>query len=260
MKKTLLACLLTIFAFLLCSCSGHVETLTNGFFQYNPDTNDYSLFFSLLDQNNKAMAANADVEIKIINTEGEQLFNETRSITPADFDTYSSDDAGEQFLANIRIPAVEVSPGLSQNGTVYFHVYDTENFEFEELSLPISYILPLKEFHFDTDSLPLEVKQLDFDNSVQSAFRIDDIRFEQQSTLPTYVSVIISGEKIVETQSIHNLFSYKLYDSMGYLVNAGQISLNGPLSLGDKFRNDSLFFYDLTPGETYTLQLLDFHW
>lgn len=39
----------------------------------------------------------------------------------------------------------------------------------------------------------------------------------------------------------------------------GDIVYEGTTS-GDKFKDDSLTIYDLMPGETYTLQLLDYGW
>ena len=58
----------------------------------------------------------------------------------------------------------------------------------------------------------------------------------------------------------YDIVSYKLYDSEGYLSDSGQIYLGTSLSVGDKFKDDSLTIYDLMPGETYTLQLLDYGW
>ena len=40
-----------------------------------------------------------------------------------DFSYYSSQAAGEQYLANVRIPAAEIKAGTSASGKVYFTVY-----------------------------------------------------------------------------------------------------------------------------------------
>ena len=55
------------------------------------------------------------------------------------------------------------------------------------------------------------------------------------------------------------MISYKLYDSVGYLVDSGNIYLSS-LSTGDKFKDDSVVIYDITPGESYTFQLSEYSW
>ena len=45
----------------------------------------------------------------------------------------------------------------------------------------------------------------------------------------------------------------------GYLVGSGNIYLSS-LSAGDKFRDDSVVIYGITPGESYTFQLLEYSW
>ena len=54
------------------------------------------------------------------------------------------------------------------------------------------------------------------------------------------------------------MISYKLYDSAGYLVDSGDIYLSS-LSPGDKFKDNSVIIYDITPGESYTFQLSEYN-
>ena len=85
--------------------SANIETLKGWSFQYNQRTNDYSLFFGLLDGGDEEVSANVDVDIRIVNDSGEEVYSATNSVTGDDFGYYESAAAGERYLANVRIPA-----------------------------------------------------------------------------------------------------------------------------------------------------------
>ena len=53
------------------------------------------------------------------------------------------------------------------------------------------------------------------------------------------------------------MIRYKLYDHTGCMISSGNISLSS-LSAGDKFRDDSVVIYDVTPGESYTFRLAEY--
>ncbi len=56
---------------------------------------------------------------------------------------------------------------------------------------------------------------------------------------------------------MYDMFNYKLYDSEGYMLKSGTIFVDS-LDVGDKFRDDSLRLYDITPGEQYTLKFSNY--
>lgn len=120
--------------FLMCSCSAsipyendnieilldnNVENLKSWSFQFNEETNDYSLFFGLLNKNNEEISAEIDVDIRIVNEEGEEVYKETKTVFKTDFDYYTSQAAGVQYLAELRIPAANIISGKSSNGTFF---------------------------------------------------------------------------------------------------------------------------------------------
>ena len=72
--------ILFVFSFsvilLLCGCSrkmssmfieNDIETLKSWSFQFNEGTNDYSLFFGLLNKSDEYISADVDVDIRIVN-------------------------------------------------------------------------------------------------------------------------------------------------------------------------------------------------
>ena len=112
----------------------NIETLKGWSFQYNSGTNDYSLFFGLLNEHDEYISAEVNVDIRIVNDRGEEVYSETQSVSKRDFGTYESQASGKQFLANIRISADDIRKGKSNNGTVYLTVYKDDTVRFDEVN------------------------------------------------------------------------------------------------------------------------------
>lgn len=53
--------------------------------------------------------------------------------------------------------------------------------------------------------------------------------------------------------------AYKLYDSEEYVISSGNVYLDS-LDQDDKFKDDSIVIYDITPGEIYRLVLSEYDW
>ena len=75
------------------------------------------------------------------------------------------------------------------------------------------------------------------------------------------VKITVSGTKTYGNGGslAIDMVNYKLLDSEGYVVDSGTIFLDG-LSEGDKFRDDSILFFDAIPGETYTIVFSEHSW
>ena len=263
MKRFALACGFVI-AVLLLSWRGLsvlcVETLEGWSFQYNEGTDDYSLFFGLADKNDKPLSANVDVDIRIVNDEDEEVYTGTKSVSADDFGYYTSQAAGEQYLANVRISAAEIKAGKSPNGKVYFTVYKENAIQFDEVNCNALYCLPIEDVQVAFDSFPLDLKVKNFMGGTASVIQIHEAQFEFDKDYPLQLTITVIGEKKSgSSNSGYDMISYKLYDSAGYLVNSGNIYLSS-LSTGDKFKDNSVTIYDITPGESYTFQLLEYSW
>ena len=237
-----------VIALLLSGCgssASRVETLKSWSFQYNEGTSDYSLFFGLADKNDKSLSADVDVGIRIVTD---------------DFGYYTSKAAGEQYLANVRIPAAEIKAGKSASGKVYFTVYKENAVQFDEVNCDALYCLPIEDVQVTFDSFPLDLKVKDFMGSTASVIQIQGAEFKFDKDYSPQLTITITGEKKSgSSDSGYDMISYKLYDSAGYLVDSGNIYLSS-LSAGDKFKDDSVVIYDITPGESYTFQLSEYSW
>lgn len=256
--------LLFLLLFLLYGCSAsqtnQVETLKSWSFQFNEGTNDYSVFFGLLNKNGENISVGVDVDIRIINEDGEEVYNATKLVSEADFSYYTSQAAGEQYLANVRIAASDVIPGTSASGRVFLTVYKDDIVSFEEVDCEALYCLPLKDVQLICDTLPLELKIKDYWGNTESIIEINDVAYNFEKEYLPQLEITISGQKTHGTSnSGYDVVGYKLYDSEGYMVDSGNIYLSG-LSEGDKFRDDSIIFYDVTPGMTYVLELTEYNW
>lgn len=237
----------------------YVTKLRSWSFQYNDGTNDYSLFFSLVDDDDKELTASATVAIRIEDEKEHVLYEGIKQITSKDFSYYNSKTSGTHLYAEIRIDKSEIKKGYTSSGKVYLQVQNEDYFYFDEVNCSALYCLPIKGIKMVTqNALPAEIVNRSYDNSIESKFLITDVSYtvDFDSFTEPAIELEIKGKKTYESSSFSlNDFSYKLYDSDGYLVDSGSILLDTELAVGDKFKDSSTTIYDLTPGETYTLVL-----
>lgn len=263
MKKIVFGLLILLFL-PLCGCSlfpqDRIETLTGWSFQLNEGTNDYSLFFGLLNQDGKAIFADVDVDIRIVNEDGEEVYTATASVSEEDFGYYTSQTAGEEYLANVRIPASDIAPGTSESGTVFLTVYKTDVASFDEVHCDALYCLPIKDIQLICDSLPLQLAVPNYLGDMDSVIEINGVAYSFDKDSPSMLKITLSGKKIQgDDASGYDIIGYKLYDSDDYLVDSGSVYLSA-LSEGDKFKDSSIIVYDVIPGTTYVLKLTESDW
>lgn len=235
-----------------------IQILKGWSFQSNSATNDYSLFFGLLNENNEYIAADVDVDIRIVNDVGEEVYSATRAVTSEDFGNYESKANGKQYLANIRIPASDIKSGKSNNGTVYLTVYQGDTVRFDEVNCAALYCLPVADVNLSAEDLPVKIKVKGYDGSTEAVLEITDVSYVYDKNT-SWLKITFSGEKISGRSSTYDTITYKLYDSAGYLVDSSNVYLDS-LSVGDKFKDDSITIYDATPGENYTIQFTEYSW
>ena len=268
MKKLSAVFLILVLIFQLCSCSWlpfestttNIETLKGWSFQYNEGTNDYSIFFALLTDSDRYVSADVDVDIRIVNDNNEEVYRRTCSVTKNDFGYYSSQAAGEQYLANLRIPAADISAGTSANGKVYLTVYKGDFLRFGEVNCEALYCLPVKDVQLIADGLPQEIKVRAYDGKVESKIKIEEVQYTYDKDFASQLRITVTGIKTYgSANSTYDMISYKIYDSDNFMVDSGHLYLSS-LSLNDKFMDDSIVVYDVVPGETYTIKFSEYSW
>lgn len=266
MKKFSLT-LVLLLIFNLCGCSfvsttgtSNVETLKGWSFQYNEGTDDYSVFFALLTKADRYVSADVDVDIRIVNDDDVEVYKATHSVDKDDFGYYTSQVAGEQYLANIRIPASQISAGTNANGKVYLTVYKEDSLRFDEVNCTALYCLPIMDTYLVADGLPVEINVKGYDGKVESKIRIEEVTYIYDKEYTSQLKISIAGSKTFgRTASSYDTIAYKIYDGNGYVTDSGHVFLRG-LTAGDKFKDDSIVVYDATPGETYTIKFSEYTW
>ena len=233
-----------------------VSTLNNWKFQYNEGSNDYSLFFAFFNKEGYAVASDATVEARIVDDNGNELFNSVTTISKDDFGYYTNSIQGEQYLANVRIPESLVARGTSTSGTVFLKIYKTNEFEFNEVNCKALYCLPVKPVTLTTESLPFELDLKDYSGKLKSKIVIEKVTYSFDTRYTSRLEIDIAGIKTYGDDSSYDMFGYKLYDSQGYMVDSGTVSLSR-LAKGDKFKDSTISFYEAVPGEDYTIKFTE---
>lgn len=248
------ACLACLLMVALCACTtSRAETLEDWSFQYDETSETYSLFFALCDSAGRNISADAQVDVRIVNGDEETVYTGSHDIHAEDFGLYTNQSEGERLLANVKIPASDISQGTSSEGTVFFTVSGS-SFAFDECSIEILDDLPLKAIDIRADQLPVELNIQDYGSASHSTIRIDEVSVIQDEYLPDQAVIVLQGEKI-RGSGTYDSFDYKLYDSDEQLVDNGIVMLSG-LSEGERFEDDSLMLFGLVPGERYTLRFI----
>lgn len=260
MKKTVLTFVI-ILILLLTGCTlryTRVEKLKGWYFQYNEVTNDYSVLFGLLDENDRYTSADVDVDIRIVNENDEEVYSATKSVTSDDFASFNSKAAGEEYLAEIRIPAEDISKGKSSNGTIYLTVYNGNNIKFDEVKCSAMYSLPVLDIEFKADMLPVVIDVKDYYGNIESKIQINDVSYVYENDTVPILKVTILGTKTYGNAASYDIINYRIYDNDQYLIDSGYVYLNS-LSQGDKFKDDSIMIYDIEPGKTYTITFSEYN-
>jgi len=103
--------------------------------------------------------------------------------------------------------------------------------------------------------------------SLPRTFTLEDIRelYHLRWGIETSfrdLKITLLGEKVYGKGSSGiacDVIDYKRYDSEGYSIDSGSVFLDS-LREGEKFKDSSIVIYDITPGETYGLQLMEGLW
>lgn len=267
MKKLSLI-LVLLLVLTLCGCSlvptgtttSDVEILKGWSFQHNEGTNDYSVFFALLTEEERYVSADVSVDIRIVNDDGAEVYKATHTVSKDDFGYYTSQAAGKRYLANVRIPASKISAGTNASGKVYLTVYKGDFLRFDEVNCTALYCLPTMDAQLMTEGLPAEINVKGYDGKIESIIKIEEVTYIYDKEYTSQLKITFTGEKTYgETSSSYDVIAYKIYDSEGYMIDSGNAYLRN-LTAGDKFKDDTIVVYDVTPGEIYTIQFYEYAW
>jgi len=231
-----------------------VEYLSDRSIQHN-DTNKCSnLLFSLQDASSNRLTAAATVDIKIINDNNETVYEAVKTIDSSDYSTWTSALLGSRLLASINIYDCEIDEGTTASGKIYFTVYNTTYFSFEETVLTITDNLPTKQTVVKLPELPKEINTYSYNGHIEATIKITDITYEiKQNNIYFYFTGEKTYDKEGQFNSSYCYVGWKLYDSDGYVVKSGTL-MTDKLYTNEKFRDKKEYAFDcISPGKSYFL-------
>lgn len=237
-----------------------------------PD-NVQRVWFSLMDENETRIAAPSIVEVKIINDNNELVYEGTHYLSPDDFGTWTNKLTNTgRLLCSFDIKDEDIRAGSSKNGIFYMTVhYSSEHYYnglFDAISFPewstevsnLPYASPSDSCTIDIPETPITVRSMS-GGTVRSITRIDLIKYEFEdygSEGEVKLSLFFTGEKTHDMEGVSKnracQIGYKLYHE-GYVIESGVLSTS-VLTVGEKYKNETLTFSRLEPGK-FKLQILD---
>lgn len=221
----------------------------------------HRLFFSLQDEKQNRISANASVDIRIVNDNGETVYSSSRQVTSSNFNNWTWALYGEKYVCSIDIPDSEIIAGASKKGTIYFTVYNQGDFAFDESKISIDnlpYISAASSCSINLPSVPIIVNDYSYSGKISSTINLESIQYEFEESYDgktVNLTIYFTGSMIYNNSSTTSFghVGYKLYKD-GYVVESGT-HLTPQLNTGDKFKNSKESFYGLEPG-VYTLEIL----
>lgn len=235
----------------------NVQYIADRSIQYEETTDSFTLLFSFKDKSRKYVSSDATFEIKIVNDDGETIYEGTKDVSKTDFSIWTSQAEGERYLGSVSIPCSEIKKGKTTSGLIYFTVYKNGDILFDESTLDIAYHLPIAQAQLSAPSLPITVGE--YWSMLGSAkVCITDIDYELDEYTGTMMAVNLSGEVVHKDSSFSQImFTYKVLDKEGRVVDSGT-AITDNLSVGDKFKNLTIYVKNIIPGEQYCLELSDY--
>lgn len=109
------------------------------------------------------------------------------------------------------------------------------------------------------DSLPIPLNEYDYNDRIESSWRVNDFRVEIEENYDGLytVEMYFSGEKTYDArgsgQGATCKISWQLFDTEGYVVDSGTV-YSPSVREGEKFRDAKDYIFDLAGG-TYYLEL-----
>lgn len=237
-----------------------------------PD-NVQRVWFSLMDENEEKIAAPSIVEVKIVNDNEELVYEGTHYLSPANFGTWTNTLTNTgRLLCSFDIKDEAIRAGSSKKGIFTMTVHYSSEFYndglFDAISFPewtteingLPYASPSDRCTIELPESPITVRSMSGE-TVKSITRIDAIAYEFEdygSEGEVKLSIMFTGEKTHDMESdLKNRacqIGYKLYHE-GYVIKSGVLSTS-VLTVGEKYKNETLTFSGLEPGK-FKLQILD---
>lgn len=227
---------------------------------FQEETKEFRVFFHLLDSTEHEIDASGVSSIKIVNDNGETVYDKDIEFTSADFTTWTYQTKDDMpYMACLYIPVSDIMTGTTEKGTMTLEVTLKNGCHFDSNDMIISGNLPLSETTITLPSVPATYKEYNYKNEVKYIVEVQEVNYELENCYDgeqdIKVNVVVEMKNGCESTASTSRIGYSLTDSDGIVVDSGTI-YNTPLFNGETTKSE-LNLYDLKVGENYTLKLID---
>ncbi len=254
------AIIVVIIISIVVTMSSNVKYISDRSVDFEESSNQFRVFFSLLNSNEKYVSSDGTAHIKITNDNSEIVFEKDIEFNKEDFSTWSNQLTQTSYeSACIYIPKDNISEGTIDSGVLTLGVKLNNGTEFENETFEIYGNLPVKSVTLNLPNLPETVNEYGYENEHEKTIEIDEIKYETDYSYGGETSIKISFNiTLLENKneySDYSNFTFKIKDSTGKVIENREVFC-GQMSIGDTKIQEEIV-YNLKPGETYTLELND---
>lgn len=227
--------------------------------QYDKATQQHLVFFSFSEyEDSNYLTPDADIHIKIVNNNGDEVYNKTTSVTVDDYAMWTNQYQDlNHLMGTVYIPDNDITLGSTPDGTLTLSADVAGGYSFEEKALNI-YDLPLAEISISTPNLPIEINEYNYKNELKTTISVEEMSFEGSEygslTVKLKAKMLYNSEG--DNKSSSPSIGYKIKDENDIVVGSGSMILNA-IKVGETVSDTSYINGDYVLGKKYTMELLD---
>jgi hypothetical protein len=218
--------------------------------------NAQTFFFAFSDVNGDYIKSNGSIDIKIVNSKGNTVYQKSYNFSSNDFNNYTITYvfSEETFLGcAITINDSEISTSNSAKGTLYANI-KVAGISFDELSCAVSTLPADVDITFESTSGTFN--SYITSNYIGSTTEVLNatVEYEPPTDDRVYVKLSMTCKcKYFSKNTTYSTVGYKVYDSNNTVVKSGRIYKN--VSVGETWTDYTTFYLDI--GH-YTIVLCDY--
>ena len=230
--------------------------------QYTEAKKSHQVFWSFSEtQGGEYISADATITIKIVNENGETVYDKETHVDESYYTTYTNPYWDTpRYLGCINIAQSDIKKGTISKGVLYISSILDSGLWWDPYEVSIT-DLPLMDFNITLPALPTTIKNYTYNGSLERKIEVQNIDYTYEAnydgtvTLKLNIKAKMLYNNKGNSHSDNSKIGYKIKDSEGFVVNSGTMILD-PVSVGDMIKEEQPVF-NLKLGEAYTLELID---
>lgn len=184
------------------------------------------------------------------------VYKNTFTVTPDDFTEMTRSNGDIELRGLIIVNKADMKPGVNDIGRSVFYVKINGETYIQD-SQGCNGLPQIKTTLVTATSLPKIIYNKSYSGNTTQMIKVTGITYK---IVGNTMYIYFSGEKVYDREgdnySRSSSIGYKIYDSEGYVIDSGTAYITA-LKVGDKFKDEVEYIYNITLGESYTIELLD---